>query len=86
MWNLTNSVDSPEASSADGAVRPEANPQEVGRREDRSWQRVPTVPPYQRLSLHSAIPNLERNWEGEVSVKRQCLVFVMPYFTKQKPL
>ncbi len=60
VWNLTNSVDSPEASLADWAVGPEANPQEVGGRENGSWQGAPTVPPYQRISLHSAITNLER--------------------------
>lgn len=65
VWNLTNFVDSPETSLADWAVRPEANPQEVWGWEDGSWQGAPTVPPYQRISLHSAITNLGRKEKKE---------------------
>lgn len=68
VWSLTNGVDSPETSPADRAVGPETNPQEVGGGENGSGQGAPTVPPYQRISLHSAITNLERKG-GEEEVR-----------------
>lgn len=63
VHTLTNSVDGSETRMADWAVRLEPNQQRVGWWQDGSWQRAPTVFPYQWISLQSAVTNLDRKIE-----------------------